>query len=440
MKSPNGRNPYDLIRNNFDQQNMRQGDASQNDQSLRNPVDGFVMIDSQDVWDRLHGWIYGLLFGLHFAAIGFAWIPLFTKLRELHGQQTAAICGSGPSIAAILTLFLFLAVESRWPRIRRRLWCAGAEAGMAVCYLVAFAILYFLPSYLSGSDSIRVEWILLPMFIVMGLCQASGNALISSMIVASRYHANLPRYRAIGSLGYALVALAMDNLVAPSQGLLFAAATAVVGAIVCGFLPKIKAVATAANTETMLHSNRWNRQLPILVPLLVMLFLTGTSEQFHTLYAHEFAVEHFGTSGTDWIGFAVLIEIVILFIYPANPTGWLASLILVQPLAWLLLYASCTIGVESSAWFAYAILLQGFNCGGVVMVQQRVGRILSDVSAQASILFAQGSGWLMANALDAFVLGEGTSVVWRTALQFSIASFAVALVALVIQWKQTDAK
>jgi hypothetical protein len=171
-----------------------------------------------------------------------------------------------------------------------------------------------------------------------------------------------------------------------------------------------------------------------------MLFLTGTSEQFHTLYAHEFAVEHFGTSGTDWIGFAVLIEIVILFIYPANPTGWLASLILVQPLAWLLLYASCTIGVESSAWFAYAILLQGFNCGGVVMVQQRVGRILSDVSAQASILFAQGSGWLMANALDAFVLGEGTSVVWRTALQFSIASLAVALVALVIQWKQTDAK
>jgi hypothetical protein len=398
------------------------------------------MVEPQDAWDRLHGWVYGLLFGLHFAAIGFAWIPLFTKLRELHGQQTAAICGSGPSIAAILTLFLFLAVESRWPHIRRRLWCAGAEAGMAVCYLVAFAMLYFLPSYLAGSDGIRVEWILLPMFIVMGLCQASGNALISSMIVASRYYANLPRYRAIGSLGYALVALAMDNLVAPSQGLLFAAATAVVGAIVCGFLPKIKAVATAANTETLLHSNRWNRQLPILVPLLLMLFLTGTSEQFHTLYAHEFATKHFGASGTDWIGFAVLIEIVILFIYPANPTGWLASLILVQPVAWLLLYASCTIGVESSPWFAYAILLQGFNCGGVVMVQQRVGRILSDVSAQASILFAQGSGWLMANALDAFVLGEGTPVVWRTALQFSIASLAVALVALAIQWKQPVSK
>lgn len=429
-----------MTRNNSSQEHTRKGDAPQNDQSEENPGDGSDMVKPQDAWDSLHGWVYGLLFGLHFAAIGFAWIPLFTKLRELHGQQTAAICGSGPSIAAILTLFLFLAVESRWPHIRRRLWCAGAEAGMAVCYLAAFAMLYFLPSYLAGFDSIRVEWILLPMFIVMGLCQASGNALISSMIVASRYYANLPRYRAIGSLGYALVALAMDNLIAPSQGLLFAAATAVVGAIVCGFLPKIKAAATAANTETLLHSNRWNRQLPILVPLLVMLFLTGTSEQFHTLYAHEFATKHFGDSGTDWIGFAVLIEIVILFVYPANPTGWLASLILVQPLAWLLLYASCTIGIESSPWFAYAILLQGFNCGGVVMVQQRVGRILSDVSAQASILFAQGSGWLMANALDAFVLGEGTSVVWRTALQFSIASLAVPLVALVIQWKQTDAK
>ena len=396
-------------------------------------------LDSSTTWSSLHGWVYGLLFGLHFAAIGFAWIPLFTKLRELHGQQTAAICGSGPSIAAILTLFLFLSVESRWPHIRRRLWCAGAEAGMAGCYLVAFALLYLLPGYFSGSASIRVEWILLPMFIFMGLCQASANALLTSMIISSRYAANLPRYRAIGSLGYALVALAMDNLVDPGQGLIFASVTAIIGSIVCGFLPKIEAIATAANTETLLHSSRWNRQLPILVPLLLMLFFTGTSEQFHALYAHEFATEHFGAAGTDWIGFAVLIEIVVLFLYPAYPKGWLASLILVQPVAWLLLYSSCTIGVENSPWFAYAILFQGFNCSGVVMVQQRVGRILSDVSAQASILFAQGSGALMANSLDAFVLGEGTSVVWRTALQFSIASVVVAFMALLIQWKQTKA-
>jgi hypothetical protein len=396
-------------------------------------------LSSKDSWSDLHGWLYGLLFGLHFAAIGFAWIPLFTKLRELYGQQTAAICGSGPSIAAILTLFLFLAVESRWPRIPRRLWCAGAETGMAFCYLAVYAFLYLLPEYVSESIGGRMVWILLPLFILLGLCQASGNALVTSMIIASRYAANLPRYRAIGSLGYALVALAMDNLVDPSHGLIYAMLTAIVGAVVCGFLPNIEAEATAANTETLLHSSRWNRELPILVPLLLMLFLTGTSEQFHGLYAHEFATQHFGSSGTDWIGVAVLLEIVVLFIYPSNPSGWFKLLILVQPVAWFLMYASCTIGIEHSPWFAYAILLQGFNCGGVVMVQQRVGRILSDVSAQASILFAQGAGWLLANALDAFVLGEGTSVVWRTALEFSVASLIVAIIALVLSQKETAA-
>ncbi len=62
-----------------------------------------------DVWYRLFlkefgrlfkrlidsGWIFGVLFGLHFLAIGMAWVPLFTRLRESFGQQTTAICGIG---------------------------------------------------------------------------------------------------------------------------------------------------------------------------------------------------------------------------------------------------------------------------------------------------------------------------------------------------------
>jgi len=382
-----------------------------------------------------HGWIYGLLFGLHFVAIGFAWIPLFTKLRELFGQQTAAICGSGPSIAAIMTLFLFLFVESRWPLISRRLWCAMAEVGMAGGYAAVFFAIQ-IPVEWYESQTFGVEWVLLPMFIAMGLCQASANALLTSMVLASGFSANLPKYRAIGSLGYALVAFSMNSLIQPSHGLLLATLTACIGAVACRYLPKPEVTKpTAANTETLLHSSRWNRQLPVVIPLLLMLFLIGNCEQFHMLYAHQFATKQFGASGINWIGYAVLLEICVLFLYPAKHHGWRSLLILVQPVAWVLLFYSCTSGIEWSHWFAYAILLQGFNCAGVVMVQQRIGKILSNVSAQASITFAQGLGSLFANSLDAFVLGEGTSVVWRIALLFSIAAVVVAIGALTSQLK-----
>ena len=382
-----------------------------------------------------HGWVYGLLFGLHFTAVGFAWIPLFTKLRELFGQQTAAICGSGPSIAAIMTLFLFLFVESRWPRIPRRLWCAMAEVGMACGYIAVFLAIR-IPTAWYETQTFGVVWVFLPMFIAMGLCQASANALLTSMILASGHSANLPKYRAIGSLGYALVAFSMNSLIQPSHGLLLATITACIAALACRYLPNIEATKpTAANTETLLHSGRWNRQLPVIIPLLIMLFLIGNCEQFHMLYAHQFATKQFGTSGTNWIGYAVLLEICVLFLYPAKIHGWRSLLILVQPVAWILVFYSCTYGIEWSHWFAYAILLQGFNCAGVVMVQQRIGKILSNVSAQASIIFAQGLGSLSASSLDAFVLGEGTSVVWRTALLFSVAAAVVAIVTLTSQLK-----
>ncbi len=125
------------------------------------------------------------------------------------------------------------------------------------------------------------------------------------------------------------------------------------------------------------------------------------------------------------IALAVLLEIIILFAYPKHLVGNSLWLLLVHPIAWALLFGMCGYGTLASPWFSFAMILQGFNCAGVVLVQRKVGMHWMSVSGQAAVTFSQGAGWLTANFFDAFVLSGNQQEVWQNAWFFAVASVLV---------------
>lgn len=388
------------------------------------------MLIEESTYQELHrlfkrlidsGWIFGVLFGLHFLAVGMAWVPLFTRLREAFGQQTTAICGIGPAFAAGLTLVMFIRLERLNNRLNRVAFCAGAEFGMGVLYLIIHGLLTTFTS-----DQISA-WFLFPIFSILGMFQSSANTLISTMVVTSNSAGLLPRVRAMGSLTYAIVAFLIGNLIPLHATLPLAALTSFSMGILCLFLMG-RMAATALTIKEDTTASERNHLLILLLPLLLLIYCTGAAEQFYNLYSHQFATYQFGKQGTILISLAVLLEIVILFVYPKQLIGNQIWLLMAHPIAWSLLFGLCGYGSLISPYFAAAMILQGFNCAGVVLVQRKVGMHWHSVSGQAAVTFSQGAGWLTANFLDAFVLSGNQKEVWQTALYFALAAVVIGFI------------
>ncbi len=173
---------------------------------------------------------------------------------------------------------MFIRLERRNNRLNRVAYCAAAEFGMGIIYLGIHGILlYFNSSQLTA-------WHLFPIFITLGLFQSSANTLISTMVVTSSTPGLLPRVRAMGSLTYAITAILIGNVIPLSLTLPLAALTSFSLGILCIFLATRMPATSLAMSDESSPSER-NRMLWMLLPILVLIYLTGASEQFYNLYS-----------------------------------------------------------------------------------------------------------------------------------------------------------